>query len=100
MAGEHAGEADQRQDGHHDLCGLAERHLGREEVRHGRRRVADLDADEDRAGGRGAEASDRGAAVGGGGGLTSDSFGLGAGRVSGDVDNLGIDVVSAHHTMM
>jgi len=32
--------------------------------------------------------------------LTSDSFGLGAGRVSGDVDNLGIDVVSAHHTMM
>jgi hypothetical protein len=32
--------------------------------------------------------------------LTSDSFVSVPGGVSGDVDNLGIDVVSAHHTMM
>ena len=32
--------------------------------------------------------------------FTADSFVSVPGGVSGDVDNLGIDVVSAHHTMM
>ena len=65
VVGEHAGEADERQDAHQDLCGLAERHLGGEEVRDVGRRVVDLDADEDGAGSRGAEASHRGEAAGG-----------------------------------
>ena len=65
VAQEDAGQAGQGQDAHQDLRGLADRHLGGEEVGDVGRRVVDLDADEDGAGGRGAQAGDGGETVGG-----------------------------------
>jgi hypothetical protein len=63
MADEHAGETDQRQGAEQNLRGHADRHLAGHEVRDVGRRVVDLDADEDGAGGCGAEAGGRGDAV-------------------------------------
>ncbi len=65
VAQEHAGDADQRQDGHQDLGGLADGNVGGDDVGDVGRRVVDLDADEDGAGGRGAEAGGSCEAVGG-----------------------------------
>ena len=83
---------------HQHLRGLADRHLGGDEVRDVGRRVVDLDADEDRAGGGGAEA---------GGAVRrlvvmvmADSFVRCRAGCPAMYSTLGIDVVSAHHHVM
>lgn len=54
MADEHAGQADQRQGAKQNLRVNSDRHLGGDDLRDIGRRMADLDADEDGARGRGA----------------------------------------------
>lgn len=83
VAEEHTGDPGQCEDGHQDLRSLPDDHLGGDDVGD-IGRVVDLDADEDGAGGRGAETGDGGEAVGGDGHV---GLRFGAGGVSGDVRN-------------